>query len=543
MNIQSKVDQATYTNTLNPYNGPWGDQEAKHLLKRTTYGPTRKMIKDSISKGMASTITELLTDLPDPDLPINYGFEDDPEVPIGETWVGKVLTEPNTDFYRRRSMRAWTIGLALNQGVSIREKMYMFWHNHFAISDINRSSYEYSYAELIRNNALGNFKELVKAMTIEPAMLRYLNGNQNTLFNPNENYARELLELFTIGKGPQVAPGDYTHYTEQDVVEIARVLTGWRDIGYGMRRGITVPFALYQDLNHDKQLKTLSARFLGKTISNLGNQEYEHLIDIIFEQDEVSRFITRKIYRWFVYHQIDEVVEQEVIEPLAQILRDANYEIKPMLEALFTSNYFYEETFRGAIIKSPLDYTIGMVHELELKPFNESPQAKFLLYVSILRVNELLEQSPFDLPDVAGWKAYYQEPQFYQLWINASTLQFLKVFRTMLLEGKVEFNGTLRVMPRLQADILKFVGDLDEPDDPNTLIDELTAFFFPQEITDGQKKALKDVLLPGLPDYEWTVEYNDHVANPGNEDYAAPIRNKLIELLQALTAMPEYYVS
>ena len=526
---------------MEKYTGSWTPSEAKHILRRTLYGPSRKQILESSEKGMEWTIQELLRETPMPDPPLNYIYEEDPEVPIGESWVGKPLGNQQIDGYRRRSLRAWTIGLGIKEELSIREKMFLFWHNHFAIADINRSSFEYNYADLIRKNALGNFKTLVKEITINPAMLRYLNGNQNTVINPNENYARELLELFTIGKGDQVAEGDYTHYTEDDVVAIAKVLTGWRDIGYNPRRNIQ-PAAIFLPNQHDTSTKVLSERFNFAEITNQGDEEYKNLIDVIFGQQEVSRFIARKIYRWFVYHKIDDQVEAEIIEPMAQILRDADYEMVPMLEALFTSAHFYQETFKGAMIKSPMDYTMGMFTELG-KQENGNLRDEFLTYNIVLRVLEFMEQIPFGLPDVAGWKAYYQEPQFYQTWISSSTMQFRKIFRGIILEGAANFNGELRNIPLLRANLLQYVDALDNPSDPNLLIEELVLFLFPHDISSGQKAALKEVLLPGLPDYEWTVEYNDYLANPDNEDFAAPIRNKLTELVSAMTAMPEYYVA
>ena len=530
------------TSGLEPYSGPWDASAVGHLLRRTIYGPSRAQIEECLKKGMGATLEALLSENELPDPPINYVNENDPDVPLGETWVDKKLSDNQLRGYRRRSLRVWTIEQALNQGISIREKMYLFWHNHFVISDIQDPRFEYVYSQLVRKYALGNFRQFTKEMTIDPAMLRYLNGNQNTRFNPNENYARELLELFTIGKGPQVGPGDYTHYTEDDVIEIAKILTGWRDTGYNSRRDNFQVQSFFVRNRHNTESKQLSHRFNNAVIPNMNNEEYAHLIDIIFEQHEVSRFISRKLYRWFVYHQIDQKVEQEIIEPLAQILRDHDYDVRPVLEALLSSDHFYQTTFKGAMIKSPLDYILGMINQFESKPRNENLNIRFGFLNLITRFSGFLQQSPFEFPDVAGWKAYYQEPVFYQNWISSTTMQFRQLFRELVLEGRLTFEGNSRNNRTLQIDVLSFIDSLNDATDPNNLIHELVSFLFPQPINQAQKDALKEVLLPGLPDYEWTVEYNDYLDNPNDQNLKASIEDKLIDLMQAITAMPEYYV-
>jgi len=214
---------------LEPYSGEWTWKQAVHLLKRTTFGPKHEQIKTFIEMGLEKSIDFLFAPSQDPGLPINFYFQNDPEVPIGETWIGKKVT-PNVQGLiqaRNSSLSAWIINQMMYNPPNILEKLILFWHNHLVISGIFNPNFKYSYYLLLKEYALGNFKELMQKMTIEPAMLLYLNGNENTSQAPNENYAREVLELFTIGKGPLVAPGDYTNYTEQDVVELARALSGW----------------------------------------------------------------------------------------------------------------------------------------------------------------------------------------------------------------------------------------------------------------------------------------------------------------------------
>ncbi|RMD73270.1 MAG: DUF1800 domain-containing protein, partial [Bacteroidetes bacterium] len=523
--------------------GPFGYAEAAHLLRRTTYGPSHQQIKDAVAAGLEATVAQLLADEPMPDPPVNPDFEEDPWVPVGETWVDKPYPQPPNVAvgYRRRSLLAWQIERYLTEGTSAREKMTLFWHNHFVVEAavVGDPKFLYRYITLLRTNAFGNFRELTKQITIDPAMLRYLNGNQNTNTAPNENYARELLELFTIGKGPQIGPGDYTNYTEDDVIQIARVLTGWRDRGYFSINPDVEVQSFFQANRHDTGDKQLSYHFDNLVISNNWENEYSDLIDIIFSKAEVARFICRKLYRWFIYYDITPQAEADVIEPMAQMLIDNDYELMPVLETFFQSAHFFDMLNVGPMIKNPIDFIMSV-----FKPFGvEFPQELSARYRALIRTNRLLDplqMVPFGPPNVAGWPAYYQEPAFYRIWISSSTLPVRQEFTDAIIQPNgIGVGGG----NRLRIDVLALVQTLDNPSDPNALIEELAAFMFPQPLTDAQKGYLKEVLIPGLPDYEWTVEYSEWAADPTNEDLAAPVDAKLRNLLQVMMAMPEFYLS
>ena len=528
-------------NGLIPYTGPWGFEQAAHLLRRTTMGPNYTLLKEAVDLGLDATVANLLADYPLPTPPLNPNYQDDPEVPVGGTWI-EAPYSASTNFvgYRTQSLYSWAMGNMLAEGMSIREKMTLFWHNHFvvAIGTVNDPKFIYHYINTLRAGALGNFRQLVKDISIDPAMLRYLNGNQNTKNAPNENYARELLELFTIGKGPQVGPGDYTNYTEQDVTEIAKVLTGWVDTGYlTVNPAIPVGSAFVTN-RHNTATKQLSYRFDNAVIPNANANEYANLIDIIFQQEEVARFICRKLYRWFVYYVIDDLVETEVIEPMAQVLIDNDYEIYPVLEALFKSEHFFNVLNIGPMIKNPVDFILTSSKSLDMEvPTNLSGQ-----YRSWLKMAEpliALQMQIFNPPDVAGWKAYYQEPLFYRQWINSVTLPF----RMLITDALSTIGYNIGAGITLKIDVLALVATFDDPSDPNALIDEFSQILFPQPITNNQKTYLKDVLIPGLPDFEWTVEYLDYLSDPTNPAFSGPVELKLRFLLKAMMNMPEFYLS
>ena len=224
---------------LDPYSGNWTAKEARHLLKRASFGVTQSLVNSAVSLGLTATINTLFTENTLPDPPLKYtedglggGLSIDPDANYGETWIHGSVIPVATDStstasknlnLRQSSLYAWSFLQMQNAGMSIREKLTLFWHNHL-VSIFDNAHIEYHYMNKLRASSLGDFKELVKQITIDPNMLRFLSGNQNADTAPNENYSRELLELFTVGKGPAVGNGDYTNYTEDDIVEIAKVL-------------------------------------------------------------------------------------------------------------------------------------------------------------------------------------------------------------------------------------------------------------------------------------------------------------------------------
>ena len=437
--------------SINKYSGPWGREQVTHLLRRTTYGSTIDEIENATTMTMDQVIDILLEERPMPDPPINYYFEEDPFVPVGDTWVDKpyVRANPMLIASRRRSLAGWTISNLINGGMNIREKMTLFWSNHFVTqgSVLNDPNFIYYNNNLLRSYSLGNFRRFVKAVTINPAMLRYLNGNQNSAISPNENYARELFELFTIGKGELAGPGDYTTFTEQDVTEASKILTGWRDTGYYYNDEQPAG-SRYISFRHDKTTKQLSHRFNNAVIENEEGSEYSTLINIILEQEEVSRYICRKLYRWFVFYKIDETIENEIIEPLAQIFRDNDYEIKPVLRALLSSDHFYNICSIGPMIKNPIDFIINMFVQFEI-PFPNDILRAYNIYARLAGVFEGFGMNYYEPPNVAGWKAYYQEPLFYRTWITAATLPLRQGIVNAIVSGRAEVEDSVITMDTL----------------------------------------------------------------------------------------------
>ncbi|MDF7809851.1 DUF1800 domain-containing protein [Hymenobacter sp. YC55] len=517
------------------YTGSWGYAQAAHLLRRCLFGPTRAEINTAASQTLAEVVDRLLTAPAAPAPPLNVSATDT-SVPQGQTWV----TEPFNQTFegaRRSSLRAWWMGQLVGQGTSLSEKMTLFWHNHFVIElgDINDARYGYQYCALLRQHALGNIRQLTEEVTVAPAMLRYLNGNQSTANAPNENYGRELLELFTVGKGPLIGPVNYTNYTEADVQAAAKVLTGWRD-------NTTTIAGYYTASRHNTTTKQFSAAFQNATIANLGDQEYKALIALIFAQQETAKFLCRKLYRWFVYYVIDATTEAEVIEPLARLLVANNYNVAPVLRTLLSSEHFYDAVNMGCVIKSPLDFTVGTCRQLQMVfPAASNLVAQYGMWDYLNSSTNVQQQYLGDPPNVAGWPAYWQTPQYYEMWINAVTLPR----RNQLTDLFISTNGYSRNGANIKINVIDLVLSLPPATaaDPNLLIAELAQLLLPITLTANQLTYLNDTLLPGLPDFEWTVEWQQYLAAPTNTTRKAAVETKLRALLRTMMGLAEYHLS
>ncbi|HLG40503.1 MAG TPA: DUF1800 domain-containing protein, partial [Chitinophagaceae bacterium] len=414
---------------LAPYAGSWTVNEAAHLLKRTMFGAKKADIDYFLTLTPGAAIDELLNNIVAPSPPVrDYGLIedefgvmwDDLGVAQGQTWVNdpNMLSNPDVrgtiNSLRVNSLRKWWAGLIINQDRSIQEKMVLFWHHHFSVqeSEVQNAQFLYRHHALLRSNVLGNFKNLVKEVTIDPAMLVHLNGYVNSKQAPDENYARELQELFTVGRGND------SLYTENDVIAAARVLTGWRindnPLGSYFSAGA-----------HDTGAKTFSSFYNNTVIAGNtdGNQELDALINMIFSTTEAARFICRKLYKWFVYYEIDDTVEADVIIPMAALLQSNNYDIKPALSALLKSEHFFDTLNQACYIKSPFDMVIGTLREFSVSfPAYTNYTTGYPLFYSLYSNTAQMQQELFQPPDVAGWPSYFQEPMHYELWVNSNSL-------------------------------------------------------------------------------------------------------------------------
>ncbi|OYW18695.1 MAG: hypothetical protein B7Z54_05550, partial [Sphingobacteriales bacterium 12-47-4] len=265
---------------------------------------------------------------------------------------------------RIRSLNLTWFKEMVNSDAQLREKFALFWHGHFACRNLN-VYYQQGLLDILRKNALGSFRDMLHAVSKSAAMLNFLNNQQNRKDHPNENFAREVMELFTLGRG---------NYTEQDIKEAARAFTGWSANLQGE--------FVFRRFQHDSGTKTV----LGKT----GNLTGEEVLDHLLAQKQTARFITRKLYRFFVNEQVDEAK----VEWLSDRFYQSNYQISKLAEDIFTSDWFFDEKNIGSHIKSPVELLVGIPRMLPMELENEE---------SLLFLQKALGQVLFYPPNVAGW--------------------------------------------------------------------------------------------------------------------------------------------
>lgn len=522
--------------SMAPYTGPWTQQLAAHLLRRTLVGPRFQQIVDATNAGMNASVDALLQ-IPNIDEPLTYD-PDEGVTAFGQTWVNDVYpaSDPQpTQNARNRSFYAWMMKRLHTNNDTIAEKMALFWQNHFAAVASGDARATYDYFKLIYDSCLGNYKQLVLDMTVNPNMLLFLNGSSNTLYSPNENYSRELLELYSIGKGPQIGPGDYTNYTEDDILMGARILTGWRVNGIRSSTETMVTSSFDPTL-HDNTDKQLSSKFNDVVIQGNVAQEFIDYIDVIFQQDACAYFICRKLYRYFVNYDLTTTVESTVIEEMAQTLLANNYDVLPVMEQLLKSEHFYDISLRGCQIKTPVEHIFTLFNSSEATP-NFDLETNYKMYLQMHYSTRLLGQGVPEPPSVGGWPAYYQEPAFSQLWLNATYMKLRHDYSNWF----SQYSGPTINGESFKMNCLNLVNGLSQPNDPNQVIDDLVVLYFSKPIDQSEKDALKSILTNGLPDFEWTDQYNDYASDPTNNTLADPVRIRVELVVAQMFRMAQFH--
>jgi len=384
---------------LQPYvpsaDNPFDAAKAAHLLNRAGFGGTPEEIEQVLSMGPYRAV-EWMLDFPDAgaeeqsltDVPNLSSIEGVPSSfrEIRQMYMGKSAEErkeiQQKIMVANRDALIQTIHWWMNRMAygphPLQEKLTLFWHGHFTTSakDERAAALMWDQNELLRQHAAGNFREFVRQISRDPAMLDYLNNTQNKKAHPNENYARELMELFTLGIG---------NYTEQDIRESARAFTGWTHDGDKFR---------FDNYDHDANPKT----FMGRR----GNFDGDDIIDIILLNPACGPYIGSRLWTFFTY----EDPEPALCTSMGQLLRENRYELRPLLRAMFNSYGFYTPRAMGTQIKSPIQLIVGMVRQLGMKMPKPQP---------VFGALQQMGQVPLMPPNVKGWPGG-------RAWINTSTL-------------------------------------------------------------------------------------------------------------------------
>ncbi|MEO7991890.1 MAG: DUF1800 family protein [Chryseolinea sp.] len=586
---------------LPEYTGTLGLKRSAHLLRRATFGATKQQIDTFAGYTPVQAITQLFRQaLPDPVLPI------DPKT--GQEWVISGITDANSkEFDLEDFTLKWILGQMMSPGVptnlslaySAREKVIHFLHTHFTTiaSKVSSSRALYFQNQLFRLFALDsldprpqiNFKKLTAKISVDNAMLRLLDGNLNVKGSVNENYGRELIELYSLGKGLQgtqpttTAQGDYYYYTETDVQAAANVLTGWQDddtftnidpdtsLPRGKVRGTTLNASSHES---DETLKIFSSRFTSTLFPDLtirpnaallnGGEptelsaldEIDKLVELIYEQDETRRHICWKIYRFYVaaMHTVNDslAIDSPIITEMANTFRDNGYKLQPVIENLLRSQHFYDsldvavanDNF-GGVIKSPIDLAIGTLRffNFQLTDMAVSPQTFYDETTEILDSIRSQGMNFYEPYDVAGYEAYHQFPIFHRAWITPNSLPTRYAFARSVISKNEPSMFKVNVYDYVKNNIANATARI-----PEDLVIELAKYFLP--ITDNIKytvdpaAAITDLrmnyfltrFLQGFPATYWTTRWDD-----GAE--FVDMRSQLEFLFNALLQSPEYQLA
>ena len=473
--VQPVIHWRPSTRRLDGYNlahHTWGAPHVRHLLTRASFGVAVDELKALLPLTKSQIVDRLFVDEPLPAPPGVWVTEPFDQLVYRSLTPDQQRELQRINRIRIEETRGWWIMQMAARPFNLREKMTLFWHNHFTseFDVVQLAQWVFMQHDTIRRHALGNFRDFLKAIYKDPAMLIYLDGVRNFSRQPNENFARELLELFTMGVG---------HYTEPDIKEAARAFTGWqidsKNIG---NTDPNLPVSFLTMRLHDNGSKT----FFGKS-GNFGGDE---IIDIVLEQPVVAEFICEKLYKFFVSRETDKVFVAE----LANIFRQNHYEIKPVLQAIFASDHFYGDHAVASLIKSPIELGVNNVRMLK-------PQRLTPLY--LIRSAAALDQDILNPPNVAGWPGQRH-------WINATTLVTRNVFsETYIMGGNIENPGSAR-LTQIDVNAMAFARSF-EVNKATDLVDSFAAHLLRYPLDEATRDFLITVLVGSADPNDWSLDY------------------------------------
>lgn len=489
------------TSSLAEYNQPLDKVKVEHLYNRVDFGASQAELQAAAGRNSSALVDEILNQaLLQPPTPApSWANWDNSDYSENAMERNQLRNEQRLDFQI-------TIARAfMNNG--LRERLTLFWHNHFVTEYqvYQCPSYLYHYINCLERNALGNFKTFVHEMGLTNAMLRYLDGLFNRKNAPNENYARELFELFTLGES--------NGYTEEDIVETARALTGYTERVNGGCSNI-----IFNPNQHDTTEKTI----FGRT----GAWGYDDVIDILFEEkgNLIAGFICAKLYKYFVHPDKEEGVAPQIISGLAQTMVQNNFELFPVLEQLFKSEHFFDDNCVGVIIKSPLDAFVGLHKQLGIVP--DDTQVR-----RIINFARNLGQNLFSPVDVAGWQGDRE-------WIN-----------TFFFSGRLLLGSTLLSRLRQQniEDFRTLAMDLVGAENMNTsnpeiVVRALINHFTPKGLLTDQdfENAMDAFKIDDVPENYYSPDYIEGGLSLWSLSVSMEAPVQIYVLMEYIISLPEF---
>ncbi|MEN9322468.1 MAG: hypothetical protein RL699_248 [Bacteroidota bacterium] len=540
--------------SLQPYTALLGTTNARHLARRCSFCYTADLIRElallsaTEAVNLLCSAPQLVSELPYDPLPVGN--------PVGHFTATSIPSNSFSDQARKSALIAgWWWNNAVHSPTA-HFKLTHFLSTCFTVEKSSSSftaSDFYDHLELLSFYAYGNYQQLAEKMTVNNAMLRYLNNDSNSKMAPNENYAREFLELFTIGK---LDLQNNPNYQESDVVQAAKVLTGFKQQTnrQSLDADTGIPKGRNEFSEHDLSEKTFSAHFNNQTIAAAGNagemdNELQAFVAMVFNQQQTAITICAKLYRYFVKPTLSDEVIQDIILPLATELRENQFELLPTLKRLFSSQHFFDQDDQdssdetlGGLIKSPLQLVSewaslfpGTIPDIQTNPveFYETFWINFA-HNSFLKQANML---PFDPPNVAGHAAYYQSPNFDKSWISTATLAARFRLGSCLIEGENRLATNQNIAAQIPIVTLLHQGNLiSTVEDPYVLCTELTQYLFGQ-IASRERILyfMNTFLLQGQPRGDWTALWSYYI----EAGFTTVVELRLKSLLRALLQAPE----
>ena len=480
-------------------NFTWDSSSVAHLLKRTTTGASIDEINYFLNQGLEESINQLLTDK---ELPIPPGTWVDEDLPNWNALSSEQRQEIIQIYhYRMKTFQKWWAQRMIDDSLNITEMMTLFWHNYFAsaYSKVFYPQAMFQQNNIFRTYCMGNFKDLIRQVTFGPAMMIWLDISNSKKEAPNENFARELMELFTLG---------VDNYSQDDVIAASRAFTGYITNGLDTNYDFEAMegWGPWWTNWHDFDDKT----FMGQT----GPWTGDDIINIILDQDNCAIHICKKIYQWFLYNEPD----MEFIDEMANVLRNNNYELKPALEYLFSSEHFYDTNFKGANIQNPVQLYLGSLKKLKMhdQPFDIN---------FFCEIQNHLGMVLFEPPDVNGWIGY-------RTWINSNTLPLRKAMLCALIDHESPFGsfGNYINIPLIANSL---VNQNDNSYHIEQIINNLSLIFFGIPIGQTLRDQLLNIALDGAEPYDWDINLPAYNAQ----------WSRMKNLLQHMIKLPEFQLS
>ena len=557
-----------FTNlSLNPYSGEFGPNQKKHLLNRTMVGYCHRHQKDLENLNLDQSIDLIFREdsFKEPtniyyweknaeEYRERYESEDvGPNEPFIERAYRKLRPTFEEQFGNERTIAInWSIYDGIyHQMTSIHWKLFLFLHNLVPTQSFNLLGHKgaYNYFKLLFNHCFTSYKDFIYNITIDGSMLSYLNLYLSKKETPDENYAREIQELFTVGKRP------FSKFTEKDVREIARALVGWthsyEEIVYD-QGSENIP--RFEEWNHDTGDKFFSSFYGNRIIrgkeGQAGADELQEVVDMIFETQENSIYIARRLYQFFVYPALTDEIEDKIIKPLAKIYRDNNYSLVEPLKVLFKSEHFFNNQIENSLIKSPIEFSMSILKEINLvndgvlfhwdgnnqhfslfepEYFGEKEKDQSYFKYQLTRTlnwyyGKELGMLISDPPSVSGWPALYQEPVYDLFWINSSTI----TRRIQLMNDYLKWGAWLDIFIgdngiQRRLNLVSYLKTFENPKNINSFIDQLIFRFIGGEPSSKIREKLNQALLNDINESHWSDEVSKiiEIQSPDKSSYSS----------------------